>query len=158
EARFPTDEAGREDASGFLELIRTLEALQRTYDNVRLEVAAWTSTGMVRTGNEDAFALLHAVESRQDDLGEAALVLLCDGMGGYEAGEVAAALALGSLRQSLAAQRPFSVAAGACPFPTEPGAHPPHGEGHAPPPVDVPAAQQAIKQALRDANKAVFQA
>ena len=45
---------------------------------------------MVRTGNEDAFAFLHGVESRQDDLHEYALVLLCDGMGGYEAGEVAA--------------------------------------------------------------------
>jgi serine/threonine protein phosphatase PrpC len=154
EARFPTDEAGREDATGFLELIRTLEALGRTHDNVRLEIAAWTSTGIVRTGNEDAFALLHAAESRQDDLGEAALVLLCDGMGGYEAGEVAAALALQSLRQTLSAQRPFSVAAGASPFPGEPGG----ARGHALEPLDVPEALQALKQALRDANKAVFQA
>src|SRR5581483_4740400 len=80
-ARFPTDEAKKEDPTGFAELIRTLQVLQRTFDNVRLEVASWTSTGIVRTGNEDAFCVMHAAESRQDDLGEAALVLLCDGMG-----------------------------------------------------------------------------
>src|SRR5439155_16364870 len=44
-ARFPTDEAGKEDATGFLELIRTLEVLKRTFDNVRLEIASCTSTG-----------------------------------------------------------------------------------------------------------------
>src|SRR5271157_296243 len=65
---------------------------------VRLEIASWTTTGMIRTNNEDGFALLHATESRQDDLGEQALVFLCDGMGGYEAGEVAAALAIQLLR------------------------------------------------------------
>src|SRR5439155_14508415 len=107
EARFPTDEAGKEDSTGFTELIRTLEVLRRTYDNVRLEIASWTSTGIVRTGNEDAFAVLHATESRQDDLGEAALVILCDGMGGYEAGEVAAALAIQTLRKHLAPLVPF---------------------------------------------------
>src|SRR5262249_33670677 len=77
EARFPTDEAGKEDATGFTELIKTLEVLRRTYDNVRLEIASWTSTGIVRTGNEDAYAVLHAAETRQDDLGEASLIILC---------------------------------------------------------------------------------
>ena len=54
------------DATGFVELIRTLNVLRRTLDNVRLEIACWTTTGMVRTGNEDGFALIHACESRQD--------------------------------------------------------------------------------------------
>src|SRR5262249_34656547 len=101
DARFPTDEAKKDDPSGFNELIRTLHTLSRTFDTVRLEVAAWTTTGMIRTGNEDAFALLHACETRQDDVSESALVLLCDGMGGYEAGEVAAALAISVMRQHL---------------------------------------------------------
>src|SRR5262249_7356990 len=92
--RFPSDEAAKEDPTGFTELIRTLTVCQRTLDNVHLEIAAWTTTGIVRTGNEDAFALLHGSESRQDDMTEAAIVLLADGMGGYEAGEVAAALAI----------------------------------------------------------------
>jgi protein phosphatase len=157
EARFPTDEACKEDPTGFVELARTLETLRRTYDNVRLEIASWTSTGIVRTGNEDAFAVLHATESRQDDLGEAALVILCDGMGGYEAGEVAAALCIQKLRQHLSQLRPFSVAAGASPFATDPLTHMSRPEGHAAADVDVDAVKQAIRAALRDANKFVFQ-
>jgi serine/threonine protein phosphatase PrpC len=158
EARFPTDEASKEDATGFTELIRTLEVLRRTYDNVRLEIASWTSTGIVRTGNEDAFALMHACESRQDDLGEAALVLLCDGMGGYEAGEVAAALTIQALRKNLSQLAPFNTAMGASPLPTDPVTQMSRPEGHAPEPLNVDAARLAIKAALRDANKQVFQA
>src|SRR5262249_49176995 len=63
--RFPTDEARREDPTGFCELIRSLEVCGRALDHVRLEIAAWTTTGMVRSGNEDAFALLHCIEARQ---------------------------------------------------------------------------------------------
>ena len=156
-SRFPSDEAAREDSSGFTELIRTLLALRRTLDTVRLEIAAWTTTGMVRTGNEDAFALLHACESRQDDLGEAALVLLADGMGGYEAGEVAAAVAIQALRQHLVGQKPFAPLAGHSSFPTDP-LSPPPVEGHGPLPVDVEASKRLIQEALREANRQVFSA
>jgi protein phosphatase len=158
EARFPTDEAGKEDATGFAELIRTLEVLKRTYDNVRLEIASWTSTGIVRTGNEDAFALMHACESRQDDLGESALVLLCDGMGGYEAGEVAAAMTIQALRKNLSQLAPFKTAMGASPFATDPTTQMSRPEGHAGEDLNVEATRQAIKAALREANKQVFQA
>src|SRR4029077_16911907 len=116
DSRFPTDEAGKDDPTGFAELVRTLNVLSRTFDNVRLEIASWTTTGIVRTGNEDAYALLHSCESRQDDLAEAALVLLCDGMGGYEAGEVAAALAIQVLRQNLLQQKMFAHLAGSSPL------------------------------------------
>ena len=109
--RFPSEEAAREDATGFAELIRTLEMCRRTLDNVRLDIAAWTTTGMVRTGNEDAFALLHAAESSENTLGDAALVLLADGMGGYEAGEVAAAMAIQAMRKHLLRQRAFAALA-----------------------------------------------
>jgi protein phosphatase len=153
-ARFPTDEARREDATGFGELIRTLEVCSRTLDNVRLEVAAWTTTGMVRTGNEDAFALLHACESRQDDVGECALLLLADGMGGYEAGEVAAALAVQSLRRFLVAQKPFAALAGASTFPTEV----PRPEGNTPAPLNVEEARALVRKALKEANRSVYQA
>src|SRR6202011_279140 len=71
--RFPTEEAAREDPTGFAELIGTLQTCRRTMDQVRLDIAAWTTTGMVRTGNEDALALLHAVEAREDGLGDSAL-------------------------------------------------------------------------------------
>jgi serine/threonine protein phosphatase PrpC len=152
--RFPTDEAGREDATGFVELIRTLEVCARTLDNVRLEIAAWTTTGMIRTGNEDAFALLHAIESRQDDLGECALVLLADGMGGYEAGEIAAALAIQALRRNLLQQKPFGMVAGGSPFPSPV----PGKDSERPAPLNVDEVKQLILAALKDANQQVYQA
>jgi serine/threonine protein phosphatase PrpC len=142
-ARFPTDEAAREDPTGFAELCRTLEVCGRTFDNARLDIAAWTTTGIVRTGNEDAFGVLHAIESRQDDLSEYALVLLADGMGGYEAGEIAASIAIQSIRQFLLQHPLFSSLA---------GKPPPDGE------FDLAACKQALADALREANKQVHQA
>jgi len=156
--RFPSDEAGREDPTGFTELIRTLNVLRRTFDNVRMEIASWTTTGIVRTGNEDAYALLHACETRQDDMAESALVLLCDGMGGYEAGEVAAALAIQVLRKFLTAQKPFEALSGASAFPADALAPGARSEGHAAPPLDVEGAKKLLKNALKEANKAVFTA
>jgi serine/threonine protein phosphatase PrpC len=154
EGRFPSDEAVKEDETGFTELIRVLETCGRTLDNVHLEIAAWTTTGMVRTGNEDAFALMHAAESRQDDLGESCLVLLCDGMGGYEAGEVAAAMAIQALRKNLLQQKPFAALAGQSPFPSElPGSQP-----EAPRPIDPDEVKKLLVAALRDANKQVYTA
>ncbi len=157
-SRFPTDEAAKEDATGFLELIRTLTVLGRTLDNARLEIASWTTTGIVRSGNEDAYAVLHACETRQDDLSEAALVLLCDGMGGYEAGEVAAALAIQVMRKHLVSQPPFAHLAGASAFPADALSTTPQPEGHAGPPLDVEQAKQLLKAALREANRQVFAA
>jgi len=158
EGRFPSDEASREDPTGFVELIRTLHTLGRTLDNVRLEIAAWTTTGMVRTGNEDAFALLHASESRQDDLNECALVLLCDGMGGYEAGEVAAALAIQILRLCLVQKKPFAPLSGASSFPSDMMSNQPRleGQGHAAPPINVEEMKQTLKGALKEANKQIY--
>jgi serine/threonine protein phosphatase PrpC len=157
DSRFPTDEASKEDLTGFAELIRTLQVLRRSIDNVRLEVASWTTTGIVRTGNEDAYAVLHACESRQDDVGESALVLLCDGMGGYEAGEVAAALAIQAMRQYLVQQKMFAHLAGASAFPHD-ALSSPGPEGHAAPPLDVEQCKGLLKAALKEANKQVFSA
>ena len=99
--RFPTEEAVKQDPSGFLELARTLRAVGQVEMHGRLDVACWTTTGMVRTDNEDAFAIIHSAGSRQDDLGERILAILADGMGGYEAGEVASAMAIDYVRQQL---------------------------------------------------------
>ena len=141
--RFPTDEATRTDPTGFAELIKTLETCRRTFDRVRLDIAAWTTTGMVRTGNEDAFALLHSVEARQDDMYEYAVVFLCDGMGGYEAGEVAAALAMSKMREHVLQQPMFAALA---------GKDPPAG------PPDMKAIQEVLSNAVRYANKEVYTA
>jgi serine/threonine protein phosphatase PrpC len=142
--RFPTDEAVREDKTGFAELIRTLEVCRRTFDSVRFDIAAWTTTGMIRTGNEDAFSFLHGMESRQDELTEYAMLLLADGMGGYEAGEVAAALALQALRKYLLAQPIFSALAGA--------EAPPAGA------FTIEGCKKTLQAALKYANKEVYTA
>jgi serine/threonine protein phosphatase PrpC len=141
--RFPTDEAGKDDPTGFVELGRTLEVCRKTLDRVRLDVAAWTTTGMVRTGNEDAFAVMQAIESRQDELNEYALVVLADGMGGYEAGEVAAAMAIQALRKYLVQQPQFAALSGNPPPET---------------PFDAEACQRIFQDALKHANREVYTA
>jgi serine/threonine protein phosphatase PrpC len=142
-SRFPTDEMTKADPSGFHELIKTLAVCGRAFDDVRLDIAAWTTTGMVRTGNEDALTVLHGVDTRQDELGEYAMVLLCDGMGGYEAGELAAAMALNEMRKFLLAQPMFAALTG----------------GEAPKqPVDPKKYQDVLRDALKHANKEVHTA
>ena len=157
-ARFPTDEAGRDDKSGFTELIATLASVGRSLDRCRLEIASWTTTGMVRTGNEDAFALMHATESRQDDLTDTALVFLADGMGGYEAGEIAAAMTMQILRQNLTMNKMFAQFAGGSAFTNDAASPPPKGETHAPSELDVEACKMLFKGALKDANRQIFTA
>jgi serine/threonine protein phosphatase PrpC len=148
-ARFPTEEAAKEDSSGFTELLHVLDTCRRTLDRVRLEIGAWTTTGMVRTGNEDGFVLLHGTTSREDDLDEAALILLADGMGGYESGEVAAAMALQCLRRRLLQQQPFAALAR-----IEEG----EPEERAEDALDVEACKELLAAALRDANQQVYTA
>ena len=142
--RFPTDEAIKEDRTGFAELMRTLEVCRKTFDSVRLDIAAWTTTGMIRTGNEDAFSFLHGMESRQDELTEYAMLLLADGMGGYEAGEVAAALALQAMRKYLLGQPIFAALTG----------------GEAPPQdtFTIDGCKKTLLAALKHANKEVYTA
>lgn len=142
-SRFPTDEMTKTDPSGFGELMKTLAVAGRAFDDVRLDIAAWTTTGMVRTGNEDALSVLHGVDTRQDDVGEYAMILLCDGMGGYDAGEVAAAMAINEMRKYLLAQPMFAALTGR--------------EGPKEP-VDVKKYQEILRDALKHANKEVYTA
>jgi protein phosphatase len=99
EQRFPSAKSG--DLSGFDELASALGEAQRVLGRVRHDVAAWTSSGMVRGGNEDALAVIRGTELREGVQDEYALVLLADGMGGSAAGEVAAALTVQTLRRQL---------------------------------------------------------
>jgi protein phosphatase len=105
--RFPTG-ASVEDIGGFIELHRTLRQCQRLLGRARLEVAAWSSAGMLRSGNEDALAVVHATEAREDVIDDAVLAIVTDGIGGGAAGEVAALEAVRSLRRSLLPAPPFA--------------------------------------------------
>ncbi len=61
--------------------------------NVELEIAVRTHPGMVRSHNEDSIAVAP----------EFGLVILADGMGGYNAGEVASGMATAVLKNDLTA-------------------------------------------------------
>ena len=110
--RFPTAEASEEDQTGFTELLRVLRSCQKSLDRVRLEVGAWSSTGMVRSGNEDAFAVLQACQCYEDGFEDHVLLLAADGMGGSDAGEVAARMTIQSLLKKVSTQKPWSCLGG----------------------------------------------
>jgi serine/threonine protein phosphatase PrpC len=173
--RFPTDDGAQSDPTGFQELIAALDACRRNLDRVKLDVAAWSSTGMVRSGNEDAVFIFHSAEGRLDASDEAALILLADGMGGMECGEVAAALALQALRRCLLAGPPFGPGLPVTPLPesavTEAIEKIPDCQGNpavadpspSHPPPDSPERTaevyaERVTTALREANRQVFEA
>jgi protein phosphatase len=62
--------------------------------HVELLIAAKTDTGLVRAHNEDSIALSP----------ECGLAILADGMGGYNAGEVASSIATSTLKESVEQQ------------------------------------------------------
>ena len=117
--RFPTFEASAEDPTGFTELLRLLRSCQVSLDRVRLEVSAWSSTGMVRTGNEDAFALLQACQCYDDHFEDHVLLLAADGMGGSDAGEVAARMTIQSLLEKVSRHKLWNVFGGLTPTDSE---------------------------------------
>jgi protein phosphatase len=152
-ARFPTEDAVKDDPTGFLELMRELDACGRSMDLVRLDIAAWSTTGMVRSGNEDAFALFRTARWRENQLSDSALILLADGMGGYEAGEVAAALAIKTLSNFLLGNERFDEFAP----PSQPGS----GDSSSTASVDhlnVQHCKELLTTALREANQHVYSA
>lgn len=108
EQRYPTqDDDG--DSTGFTELIHHLKAGEQSAVGLRFDVGGWSSTGLERSTNEDAFALFHASGFENDRWGDAALVVLADGMGGCNAGEVASAMAIKSIRDILCSKSPWTV-------------------------------------------------
>lgn len=67
----------------------------------RLDIGAATSVGRVRQRNEDSFLVQHVCWSNLDDRHEVALVVVADGMGGYDAGDRASELTIRTVGASL---------------------------------------------------------
>jgi serine/threonine protein phosphatase PrpC len=173
--RFPTDDGSITDPTGFRELIHALDACRQNLDRVRVDVAAWSTTGIARHGNEDAVAVYHTGEGRMEHADEGALIVLADGMGGMESGEVAAALTLQTVRQYLFAAPPFAASLPPTPPPDDSPAptEAPDAATEAPepkspfpplPPADVnspdrteDAHGERIVAALKEANRLVFE-
>jgi protein phosphatase len=70
----------------------------------RLEIASATTRGLVRGRNEDSFLVQQMSWSNRDERHEIALVVVPDGMGGYEAGDEASGIVI---RKALAALAPL---------------------------------------------------
>jgi protein phosphatase len=69
----------------------------------RLDLGSATSPGKVRDRNEDRFLVQHLSWSDPKRYREIALVVVADGLGGYEAGDVAAAMVMSHVGSSLGA-------------------------------------------------------
>jgi protein phosphatase len=69
----------------------------------RLDIGSATSPGKVRERNEDRFLAQHLTWSDPQRYREIALVIVADGMGGYDAGDVAAAMVMSQVGSSLGA-------------------------------------------------------
>lgn len=108
EQRYPTQEEDP-DQTGFSELIAQLRAGERTANALRFDVAGWSSTGLERATNEDAFAVYHSSGFEQDRWGDQSLIVLADGMGGCNAGEVASAMAIDCIHSVLCSKSPWGV-------------------------------------------------
>jgi serine/threonine protein phosphatase PrpC len=72
--------------------------LTRQLGRVRLRAAGLTDVGMVRDHNEDAVMIVDYCRDSLVDPAQNGLYVVCDGMGGAEAGEVAAAIAVSTIR------------------------------------------------------------
>ena len=95
-----------------------------------IEIASCTDPGMVRSHNEDSIASDAA----------SGLVVLADGMGGYNAGEVASGIATTvittELKKLFAKVRPFEVD----------------------PETSAPVASRMVREQVKKANTSIFQA
>ncbi len=158
DCRFPSHDRFASDPTGFEELINVLRACSRTLDSIRLDVAAWTNTGAVRSENEDAVAVLHSAEVRLEDSDDFAVVVLADGMGGMASGEVAASLTIQTVRDFFLQHSPFTDLRLAKSNDAVPQVSPPPDgpEACAEPsaPVDF---GMLVLEALKEANRAVFE-
>lgn len=101
EARFPTQGKQAVDPGGFNEIGEALGEYARAMHSVRLQISGWSTTGLVREHNEDAFTVSHLTTGAMDFRRDIALICVADGMGGHAAGEVASAVAVSAVAEYL---------------------------------------------------------
>ena len=70
-------------------------------ERAHLQVAAQSHPGMSGKNNEDRYAV-SAYQLSRDDPTPVVLAVLCDGIGGHRAGEVAAEMAVNTITQAIA--------------------------------------------------------
>jgi protein phosphatase len=69
---------------------------------VRLDLGAATSAGRVRRRNEDSYLVQHLTWCHRDQRHDSALLVVADGMGGYEAGDRASGVVVREVGTALA--------------------------------------------------------
>lgn len=144
---------------------------------IRVRIVGATDVGLVREHNEDNFLIvdLDTAETdfskpREYELGRrGALLVVCDGMGGAAAGEVASSMAVESMRRQMLpadSNPPSAPGSEATGTPSSPGAQAATGAGAATAPaaegVSADAELQRMSRKLRDAatraNQEIYEA
>lgn len=106
--RLASKDASKSDTSGFQFLLNMLDAAQSQPSALKLEVTSATCTGVIRSLNEDAVRVLRSTDAALNSIDEQAVIVLTDGMGGYEAGEEACQIAIAAILKYLATVPPFA--------------------------------------------------
>jgi protein phosphatase len=78
--------------------------------NSRLDIGSSTSSGLARTQNEDSHLVVQFTATNLDQRRDVALVVVADGMGGYEAGDQASGIFIRTLSGALVGQLAAAVA------------------------------------------------
>jgi protein phosphatase len=104
----------------------------------RLDIGSATSAGRVRTRNEDSHVVVQLASANLDQRRDAALIVLADGMGGYDAGDQASGLAIRTIGSTLLAQLVPALGV----------------QGQEKPPAGL---AEAIRNAIKVANRTVLE-
>ena len=92
------------DAAAWVGALDTIARAKAAIKPLRTVVGAQTNVGMVRKVNEDSFFYQETRLGLVDQILNAGVYVVADGMGGHEAGEVASRLAVLAVSQTVAAQ------------------------------------------------------
>ena len=90
-------------AEPLIDELETWIAAARTSAKIRLNVATRTDSGPTREHNEDACYPLHGTVTQNT---QECLMIVCDGVGGHEGGEVASGIAIQALTEHLQEVQP----------------------------------------------------